>query len=365
MNDPTPPATPELPESSQTSSPCPPAPQPSRWAFIKRWGPISLFVGGFLIDIVTLAGEINPKALVVVCGYALAIPLFFATRSTAFATRHHRWFTGILHLCIGSLFSALAVLYFRSAGQFFTSLIVVGLFGAMVWNEFARRDDSQRELLWGIYCVSLVMLFNFLLPYIVGSVRPIWFYLSTVSAIGLIWGLRFVARVPLKTLRTATGLAVMLTILYPLGWIPPVPLVMENSLVGTSFTRSGGEYTVLVESQDLIVRLGLKARTQSRVQREPIYVLTAISAPGRAEANLEHRWKRKGPEGWTMTDAIPIRVRGGRKGGWRAYSFKRNLQAGRWKVETALVGGAILGSQVFDLVEADEDVNLSRAPEHL
>ncbi|MFU8802761.1 MAG: DUF2914 domain-containing protein [Bradymonadaceae bacterium] len=346
-----------------------PLPEPTRreiyWQRVKRWAPLSLFVGGFLFDVVTLGAEINPKALLAVCGYALVVPFFFVMRAKSWAMNYQRWFTGALHLAIGSLFSALAVLYFRSAGQFFTSIIVIALFTAMVWNEFARRDDSQRELLWGIYCVSLVMLFNFLWPYIIGSVRPLWFYVSTLSAVGLIWGLKVVARVPVKTVRTATAIAALLAVLYPLGWIPPVPLVMENSLVGTSFKRADGEYTVTVEPQGLVTRIGLKTPTLHRAGREPVYVLTAISAPKRATAELEHRWQHKGPDGWTTTDVMSIKISGGRQRGWRAYSFKRNMQPGRWKVQTALVGGAILGSENFELVEVDGDIVIERRPENL
>jgi hypothetical protein len=343
----------------------PSAPQNQHWQRLKRWAPVSFFVGGFLLDVFTLGGEVNPKALLVVCAYALVIPFIFIARAKSWALRHQRWFTAALHLCIGSLFSALVVLYFRSAELLLTSLIVCGLFAAMVWNEFARRDDSQRELMWGIYCVSLIMLFNFLLPWVLGSVRALWFYVSTASAVGLIWGLWWLARVPLNTVRMATGFALCLAALYPMGWIPPVPLVMENSLVGTGFQKSNGQYTVQVEEQALASRLGLKQTVQHRVGREPIYVLTAVSAPARATAELEHRWSRKGPDGWTRTDAIPIRIQGGRKGGWRAYSFKRNLEPGRWKVETALVGGAVLGRHVFALVDVDGDTAVVRVPRDL
>lgn len=329
-----------------------------RW--MRRWLPLCLFVGGFVLDAVTLSGEVAPLALAAVGLYALLVAMALVLRGRGLLVRFERWVTLGLHLGLGSLFSALSVLYFRSSGDFFAFVVVLVLFALMVFNEFARRDDSQRELLWGIYCVSLVMLLNFGLPHLVGSVKPVWFYVSSAVAVALVLGLRVAAAVPLKTVRSALAAAVLLVALYPLGLIPPVPLVMENSLVGVNFRKDAGEYSCEVETPGRFERLPFVAHRVHRERGQALYVLTAISAPRDAVARLEHRWSRKGDEGWTLTDTIPIAITGGRKAGWRAYSFKRNIVPGIWRVETALVGGAVLGAQVFVVEEVPEGTPLER-----
>ncbi|MBA2664797.1 MAG: DUF2914 domain-containing protein [Bradymonadaceae bacterium] len=320
-------------------------------ARLRRWMPACFFVAGFAFDALTLGGEINPLALMAVCGWAMGAALAFFLQAREFLVRFERWIALLLHLCLGSLFSALAVLYFRSAGHLFSLLIVAALGMLMLWNEFGNRERRQRELLWGIYCVSLVMLFNVMLPYLLGSVRPVWFYVSTAAAVALIWALKFLANVPITTVRTASAVALMLAVAYPLGLIPPVPLVMESSLVGTDFKKSAGQYLCQVEPRALIERVGLRRPTVHRAKGEAVYVLSAVSAPPGAQASLEHRWRRSTEDGWKTTDTLKMEVRGGRKGGWRFYSRKRNTTPGLWRVETALVGGAVLGYETFIIAQ--------------
>lgn len=335
------------PEVVEQAKPDPPA--------YMRWLPFTLFVGGFVFDLVTLGRSVSAINLAVVGLYASAVMLGLLIKSRPLSPRFRRGVQLAVHFCLGSLFSALVVLYFRSAGTFFSLIIVMALFAAMVWNEFAHREESQLELIWAIFCVSLVMYFNFLIPHIAGSISPWWFYISTALALAAVWGLRALASQPFKTIRLAHGGAALIVAFYLMGWVPPVPLVMENSLVGVEFEREDGEYTAKV--YELRVRDWLRPgpRVVERREGEPVYVLSAVSAPNRAEVMLEHRWYRRVDGKWTRTDTIPISIRGGREAGWRFYSFKRNLSQGEWKVETALVDGAVLGYERFYLRDVAVD----------
>ena len=42
-------------------------------------------------------------------------------------------------------------------------------------------------------------------------------------------------------------------------------------------------------------------------------------------------------------DRIPIRISGGREGGYRAYSFKQRLDPGEWRVDVESQDGRIIG----------------------
>lgn len=323
---------------------------------VQRWTPMSLFVGGFGIDAWTLGREVDLRALGLVCVYVLLIPLCFAVLGRA---THEKWLKGAslaLHFALGALFSALVVLYFRSAGQFITMLIVMVLFGIMVWNEFSSRARRQFELLWGIYGVSAVMLLNFLLPYALGSVRAVWFYISLAVGMGWVLGVRrLLGARGWRTSVPTLGFALVLGVLYPLGLIPPVPLVQEGAVVGLNFEKTEGRYQVLGERPTLLERVGLRERVVARADGEPVTVVVAVSAPSRAVANLEHRWRRRTDEGWVTTDTIPITIRGGRDEGWRFYSRKQNIPDGLWRVETALKGGAVLGYETFEVRAISEE----------
>ncbi|QDG52385.1 DUF2914 domain-containing protein [Persicimonas caeni] len=331
----------------------------------RPWFPVAFFVGGFLFDVLTLGRVVTTTNLIVVGFYALGVAACLVAQPYVAITDDEgraddeqtakwvRWLGFGLNFCLGSLFSALVVVYFRSAGEWFTLLTVMGLFAAMVFNEFAHWDEKQRHLLWAIYCVSLVMLLNFVVPHIAKSISPWWFYLSSAAAVGLIWGLCRLARQPYRTVYSATGAAAFVVGLYVFGLVPPVPLVMKHTLIGTDFQKTDGEYTAMVDEQNWLVDLGLRAPTVVWEPGEHVAVLTAIFAPDDVEVDMEHRWYREVDGEWTQTDAIPFHMRGGRQDGWRMWSRKRHVQPGRWRVETAVKDGTILGYETFVVEEGE------------
>src|SRR5690554_389274 len=350
-----------------------------RWALserARRWLPFSFFVGGFLFDVLTLGRMVTMLNLAVVALYALWAGAFlvllgrFSVSGAALSEESPsearlrlegapeptrlkwlRWAGFAFNFCLGSLFSALVVLYFKSAGEWLTLLTVLLLFGAMVFNEFARLKDSQRHLSWAIYCVSLVMLFNFLVPHLIGSISAWWFYISTVIAVGAVYGLCWLAGHSFRMVRVATVASLGLVGLFVLGWIPPVPLVLKNTLVGRDYQKIEGQYTCMVDEQSFWVRIGLDEPTVAWKPGERVDVLTAIFAPKSVEVDMEHRWFHEVKGAWRRTDTVPFHMRGGREKGWRMHSAKRHLSAGRWKVETAVANGTALGYKTFIVEE--------------
>lgn len=354
-----------------------------RWALsartdrARRWLPFAFFVGGFLFDVLTLGRMVTMINLVGVALYAVGAGAFlvvlgrFSARDAPLGQelsgedipagdpeepagqKWLRWCGFAFNFCLGSLFSALVVLYFKSAGEWLTLLTVLLLFGGMVFNEFARLDDSQRHLSWAIYCVSLVMLFNFVVPHLVGSISAWWFYISTVIGVGAVYGLCWLAGHSFRMVRVATVSSLGLVGLFVLGWIPPVPLVLKNTLIGRDYQKVDGQYTCMVDAQPFWVRVGLDDPTVAWKPGERVDVLTAIFAPKAVEVDMEHRWFHEVQGAWKLTDTIPFHMRGGREKGWRMHSAKRHLSPGRWKVETAVANGTGLGYKTFIIEETD------------
>ncbi|MFW6058296.1 MAG: DUF2914 domain-containing protein, partial [Persicimonas sp.] len=192
------------------------------------------------------------------------------------------------------------------------------------------------------------------------SISAWWFYLSSALGIALIYGLAALAKQPPRTLRAATAAAAAVVVLYLLGWVPPVPLVMKSSVVGTSFEKQDGEYTCEVDEQHWLVDAGIAEPTIQWRQGEAVAALTAIFAPDAVEAPMEHRWFREVDGEWSQTDTIPFKMRGGRNNGWRMWSTKRHLAPGRWRVATALDDGVVLGYQTFWIQESSNDDELDR-----
>ena len=53
-------------------------------------------------------------------------------------------------------------------------------------------------------------------------------------------------------------------------------------------------------------------------------------------------------------DRIPIKISGGREGGYRAYSFKQRLDPGDWQVDVESQDGRIIGRVSVTVVEQGE-----------
>jgi hypothetical protein len=326
----------------------------------KRWAAPSAFVGGFLFDIVTLGREVNTINLIVLSVYAGVVYLGLWLRNQNVADKWKRVITFVLHFALGAVFSALVVLYFKSAGSFATFLVVAALFTAQVANEFLQHRSNQRELIWAIYTISLVMLLNFMLPHLIGSVSVIWFLVSCVVGLAAIWGLRHLVSAPITAVRTATALTGTLVVFYFAGWIPPVPLILENGLEGVNLkkvrTDNGREYTIDKEPDSILESIGLTTRDIAWRKGERVYVATAISAPSGVTVELQHRWYQYTDDGWKERDVHDFTITGGRKKGFRWYSYKSYLKDGqRWRIVTAQKNGGVLGYQTFDVVEVTDD----------
>lgn len=328
--------------------------------WVKIWAPTVAFFGGFVFDSVTLGRRVSTLDLALVGGYAFLnyIALYLASRY--FSERVHNFIQIATQFLLGGMFSALVVLYFKSAAGWYSFLFILILIGAMIWNEFFHKRETQRELIWGVYSICLIMTLNFIFPYVMKSISPLWFYLSTALALGLLFGLQRWAKYPKKVLRTPLTIAGVLTLLFILGWIPPVPLVMKNTMVCTDFEKQENKYTCRVEIQSFLQRIGLANDIIHPPEGGPIHVLTAIFAPQNISAKMEHRWFHKTKNGWKRTDTLTFSMKGGRKGGWRYHTRKRNIHAGKWRVETALRDGAVLGYIEFEIIRKEEPTLFKR-----
>jgi hypothetical protein len=79
-----------------------------------------------------------------------------------------------------------------------------------------------------------------------------------------------------------------------------------------------------------------------------------VFAPVRLETTIYHHWySRPDKSGaFSAVDRIPIRIQGGREGGYRAYTFKQGLIVGDWRVDVETEDGRVLG-RVHFTVEND------------
>lgn len=317
--------------------------------WVRKWAPTAAFFFGFAFDTVTLGRRVGLLDLLLISGYALLAYIALYLGSRYFSEKTNKIIQIATQFFLGGMFSALVVLYFKSAAGWYSFFFVMVLIAFMLWNEFFHKRESQRELIWGVYSVCLIMTLNFIFPHLFKSISPLWFYLSTIIALGFLFLLQKTAKYPRKVLRTPISISIILVTLFTFGWIPPVPLVMKNTLVCVDFERKDNKYTCQVEAQPFLSRLGLADQDIHPPAGGPVHCLTAIFAPPGINAKMEHRWFHRTKNGWKQTDTLTFTMKGGRKGGWRYHTRKRKIASGKWRVETALRDGAVLGYVEFDV----------------
>ena len=263
---------------------------------------------------------------------------------------------------LGGLFSAYAIFYSRSATLTSTAIFFALLVVLLVGNEFLRDRLSSLRLLVSLYALVCFAFFTFFLPVMTGYMNAAVFLIGAVlSAVVTFRVVQLIYRNnPDRSKREAIGVTApaftligLLVGFYFLNWIPPVPLSM----------KFGGMYRE-VQKQDDRFALSFDRewyqvwkRSQSPFPAdEPIYCFTAVFAPVALNTTVYHHWyfRTNSSKAFIHADKIPIKIAGGREGGYRAYSFKQRLDPGDWLVDVETEDGRVVGQVSVVVAEREE-----------
>lgn len=279
-----------------------------------------------------------------------------------FLNKARPYYPMAMQFLLGGLFSAYAVFYSRSATLTRTGVFLGVLVLLLVANEFLRDRLSNLRLLVALFALASFSFFTFFLPVMIGTIGPWVFLLGAVLSAGVT--LRVVQliyrRNPDRSQKEsvlvggpAIALIALLVGFYFLNWIPPVPLSM----------KFGGMYRE-VQKQDDWFALSFDRewyqiwkRSQSPFPAdEPIYCFTAVFAPVALNTTVYHHWyfRTNSNKPFTHADKIPIKIAGGREGGYRAYTFKQRLDPGDWRVDVETEDGRVVGQVSVRVAEREE-----------
>lgn len=319
---------------------------------ISRYFPAFAFFAGFIWDALTIGQGVSATDLVMLSGYLFAtVPIIWwlVKRAKLQAAQQHmdthnvqiseneNWKTRLPYLLLqflfGSLFSALFILYFKSASHLMALIWCVGLAALLVGNEFLENAYKRFTLTWTLFGFCAILLLNFVLPYAIGSVHAIWFYISVIVAVVFTCVLKQKISYQLGNLWPTYLVAAVLSSAYVLDVIPPVPLVKRDIQVGTQLEKVAGQYVLQQDKAPLWVFWRNTVNTVHINPGESVYCLSAIYAPRGLETRLYHRWQLyDAKKGWQTMSHIGFNVAGGRGNGFRGYTVKRNLAFGEWRV---------------------------------
>ena len=252
---------------------------------------------------------------------------------------------------LGGLFSAYAIFYSRSATFTSTAIFFLLLVALLVGNEFLRDRLSNLRLLVALYAVVCFAFFTFFLPVMTGQMNAIVFVAGAALSAGVTF--RVVQLIyrnnPDRSRREAVGIAVpafaligLLVGFYFVNWIPPVPLSLKFGGIYHEVQKTGDRFALSFDRQWHEI---WKRSDSTYPADEPVYCFTAVFAPVALTTTVYHHWyyRASARRPFIHADKIPIKISGGREGGYRAYSFKQRLDPGDWRVDVETEDGRIIG----------------------
>lgn len=256
-----------------------------------------------------------------------------------------------MQFLLGGLFSAYAIFYSRSATLASTGIFLGILVLLLVGNEFLRDRLSNLRLLVSLYALVCFSFFTFFLPVMIGSTGA-WVFLLG-AAMSVVVTLRVVhliykdnqdrsAREAMGTGVPGVALIGLFVGFYFLNWIPPVPLSMKFGGMYREVQRQGDQFLLTYDRDWYEV---WRRSENPFPANEPIYCFTAVFAPVALDTTVYHHWyfRPNNSKSFTHADKIPIKISGGREGGYRAYTFKQRLDPGDWRVDVETEDGRIVG----------------------
>jgi hypothetical protein len=240
---------------------------------VRRFLPALAFFCGFIWDSLSMGKVVSFYDLLLLTTYYLGAGLILILLVREIMSQWQNWFILLLQFFFGGLFSALVIFYFKSSGSLYTFLVVICLALLLIGNEFLAKKYVSRTLSWTIFAACGTMYLNFLIPHLIHSIKPLWFYLSCLLSLSLIFAFHGFAGAKgresmaaetkikqyirdLRQISPAVAVVAFLVVLYQLKLIPPVPLVLKESYLCKNFTRENGDYQCQAERQSLGRTLG-------------------------------------------------------------------------------------------------------------
>lgn len=186
----------------------------------------------------------------------------------------------------------------------------------------------------GLFWVGLFASLNVALPLVGMSTEWTLLLSGGLSVLSLLPAARRLLRISWApaVLRVTLGAVLFgVCLWWARAWIPPVPLYLTRA----TFARA-------VEALDPVDPV---ARVSGRALLAwgRMAAFTAIAAPSGLSEPIYHVWLKNGHR---MGEMLLTTIRGGRRGGFRTYSWKTDLgadPAGLWQVDVRTVHGQLVG----------------------
>ena len=342
---------------------------PIKFTAMRAAFPTIAFFGGFLWDALTIGRSVHASDLWILSAYltVAAIILWWLGYRNASQlvtppeiqkpSRFEHVPYLILQFLFGGLFSALFIFYIKSASHVLAFLYCVFLGLLLIANEFIHDKYRRFTLTWTLFGLCTILLLNFVLPFVVGSVHFVWFYISTFTGVGLTLLLRRITPAQPGKVGPVWLVAILLAVAYPLDIIPPVPLVKRDLKMGVALEKSPDQYLLTYEQSSWLKPWSLFHDELHLSAEQRVYCVSSIFAPGGLKTRLYHHWQfYDQKKGWQEAGRIGFNMTGGRDGGFRGYSYKQSPQPGEWRISVETESGRTVATHKFTLLAGEAEL---------
>jgi len=272
----------------------------------------------------------------------------------------------VIQFCFGALFSSFVVFYSRGSALASSWPFLLMLMLLMVGNELLRSRYARLSFHMSIYFIALFSFFLFYVPTLMHRIDTISFLISGVASLATIglflFALSMIIPARIRESRSIlsvliAGLFIIITTLYFLNIIPPLPLFLKSGGIYHNVERNAkGEYVLLEETKGAWYRRLFGGKRVHLEASQSLYAFTSVFAPPYLETDIVHLWQYydEKEESWITASKIQFPIKGGRDLGYRGYSIKSRPAPGRWRVSIETATGKIIARLKFRIERVAE-----------
>lgn len=328
-------------------------------AWKKRYEPLLMpgfLFAGFLTDLFTFKTLNVLTTFQILGAYAIVAALcmlFMHARQPGGRVYAAAQF--FIQFAFGALLSQALLFYWFSGDIAVSWPVLAVVVGLMVSNEAFRVHLQRPFAQITIFAFVLFSYGSLLFPFLLNSLDPLVFFVGGVASTALTLFL-VILLTRLDTLRgrrklfftSVMAVFVAMNLLYFGNFIPPIPLSLREAGIYNNVRRVGAEYERTAPEETWVSRL-LPGQTIHGDEDGRIFAFASVYAPAELNTQIYHRWERydAAKKEWIQTDRFSYAVNGGRDGGYRGYSYKSRVTAGKWRVTVETERGQVLGRLPF------------------
>ncbi len=334
----------------------------------KRFAPLISFIAGFSWDSLTLTRIDRLSDNLILLAYLLLLGLNILLIHLIENDRikhtnllkYSNWYPLAIQFFFGGLFSAYVVFYFQSATLSKNWLFLLFLLVLLIGNEFIKDYLSNHKLNIVLYFMAAFSFFTFFLPVLLQTMNTFIFLLSGLTSLAFVGGLVYMLNQTslqpnlhkYKSVSiTVISIFLFLNILYFINWIPPVPLSLKEGGIYHHIHKNAEHYKMRFEKGSWYQFWKTSDATFHYAPGDTVFCFASVFAPTKLDKNIIHHWQvyNEKQRKWLTTDRRSYRIVGGRDGGYRGYTYKRNLREGKWRVDVETKKESLLGRINFTI----------------